>query len=177
MKKLSLLLVLFALLSFKAGVVFPTLTCTNLKDEAVKVPTDFAGKRTVIALMLSTRADKYMQKWAQPLYNSLVADGMGGMMGGNMYQARLCFVGAVKGLAKIALPEMIKKAKTEVDKKYHANFMYTDNELNELTKSLNITDKSIPHFIVLETDGSVLYQTQGEFTDDKLNDITGALLN
>ncbi|TAE79739.1 MAG: hypothetical protein EAY81_11020 [Bacteroidetes bacterium] len=177
MKNSYLLLLLLLLLSFKAGVIFPTLTCTNLKDELVKVPADLSGKRTVIALMLSTKADKHMQKWAQPLYNSLVANGMGGMMGGNMYNARLCFVGAVKGLAKIALPEMIKKAKTEVDKKYHGNFMYTDNDLDELTKSLNITDKSIPHFIVLETDGNILYQTQGEFTDDKLNDITGALLN
>jgi hypothetical protein len=55
--------------------------------------------------------------------------------------------------------------------------MYTDNDLDALTKALHITDKSIPHFIVLETDGNILYQTSGEFTDDKLNDITGALLN
>jgi hypothetical protein len=106
-----------------------------------------------------------------------MADGMGGMMSGNIYNANLCFVGAVKGLAKLALPEMIKKAKNQVDKKFHSNFMYTDTDMDDLIKALNITDKSIPYFIVVEKDGSIIYQTSGEYTEDKLNEITGALLN
>lgn len=159
------------------GSIFPTVTCTNLKDKQVVLPADVAGKRTVIALMLSTKADKYMQAWSQPLYNALMADGMGGMMGGNMYNANLCFVGAVKGLAKLALPEMIKKAKKEVDAKYHGNFMYTDTDMDALMKNLTITDKTIPHFVVINTDGKILFQTSGAYSDDKLNEITGALLN
>jgi hypothetical protein len=164
------------LCAFKTADQFPTISCVNLKDKKVTLPADVSGKRTVIALMLSVKADKYMQKWAQPLYNSLMADGMGGMMGGNMYNANLCFVGAVKGIAKLALPEMIKKARTEVDGKYHSNFMYTDGDIETLTKALNITDKSVPHFIVIETDGKILFQTSGEYSDAKLNDITGSLL-
>ncbi|MBP9186251.1 MAG: hypothetical protein KBE91_07720 [Bacteroidia bacterium] len=165
------------LFAFKQASNFPTITCTNLKDKQVILPTDVANKRTVIALMLSTKADKQMQKWSQPLYNSLMADGMGGMMSGNMYNANLCFVGAVKGLAKLALPEIIKKAKTEVDKKYHGTFMYTDTDLKELMSQLNITDKTVPHFIVIEKTGAIIYQTSGEYSKEKLDDITGALLN
>lgn len=180
MKKAAILFILLAaipvLFAFKTAGQFPTIVCTNLKDKQVSLPADVSGKRTVIALMLSTKADKQMQRWAQPLYNSLMADGMGGMMGGNMYNANLCFVGAVRGIAKIALPEMIKKAKKEVDTKYHANFMYTEGDLDALTKALNITDKSVPHFIVIETDGKILHQSSGEYSDAKLNDITGALL-
>jgi hypothetical protein len=171
------LAVLPLLMAFTAAKIFPSFTCTNLKDKQVTLPTDMASKRMVVALMLSTKADKHLQKWSQPLYNALMADGMGGMMGGNMYNANLCFVGAVKGLAKLALPEMIKRAKQEVDAKYHANFMYTDTDVNALMKSLSITDKDVPHFIVVETDGTILYQTSGEYTQDKLDDITGALLN
>jgi hypothetical protein len=44
-------------------------------------------------------------------------------------------------------------------------------------KTLNITDKSLPHFFVIEKDGNIIYQTSGTYSDDKLNDITGALLN
>lgn len=172
-----LLLGLPALFSFKHVVKFPIVTCINLNDKQVVLPSDVQNKRTVIALMFSTKADKYMQNWAQPLYNSLMADGAGGMMSGNMYNANLCFVGAVKGLAKLALPELIKKSKTQVDKKFHGNFMYTDTDLEPLMKALNITDKSLPHFVVIEKDGSIIYQTSGTYSDDKLNDITGALLN
>ena len=172
-----LVLGLPALFSFKHAAKFPSFTCINLNDKQVVLPTDVQNKRTVIALMFSTKADKYMQNWAHPLYNSLMADGAGGMMSGNMYNANLCFVGAVKGLAKLALPEMIKKSKTQVDKKFHGNFMYTDTDLDALMKALNITDKSLPHFFVIEKDGSIIYQTSGTYSDDKLNDITGALLN
>lgn len=180
MKKYIILVLAFALpalFSFTQANKFPSITCTNLKDKQVVLPTDMQNKRTVIALMLSAKADKYMQSWAQPLYNSLMADGMGGMMSGNMYNANLCFVGAVKGLAKLALPEMIKKAKNQVDKKFHGSFMYTDTDMDALMKALNITDKSLPHFIVVEKDGSIIYQTSGVYTEDKLNDITGSLLN
>lgn len=180
MKKSVILVALVAVVLSAYNVaapVFPKVTCTNLKDKQVVLPTDYAGKRTVVALMLSTKADKQMQKWAQPLYNALVADAAGGLMGGSIYNANLCFVGAVKGLAKLALPELIKKAKQEVNGKYHANFMYTDTDVNALMQSLSITDKDIPHFIVLESDGTVLHKESGEFNDDKLNEITGALLN
>jgi hypothetical protein len=81
-------------------------------------------------------------------------------MSGNMYNANLCFVGAVKGLAKLALPEMIKKAKNQVDKKFHGSFMYTDTDMDALMKALNITDKSLPHFIVVEKDGSIIYNAR-----------------
>lgn len=181
MKKVSFVLLLCMAavgFSFKANnTAFPTIQCTNLKDKTVNLPADFSNKRTVIALMMSTKADKHMQKWSKPLYNSLMADGVGGMMSGNIYNANLCFVGAVKGIAKIALPEMIKKAKTEVDPKFHDIFMYTEGDIDALKKALNITDTSLPYFIVLETDGKIISKVSGEFTDDKLNDITGALLD
>ena len=54
--------------------------------------------------------------------------------------------------------------------------MYTDGDMGELTNALSITDKSIPHFIVLEKDGTILHQASGAYSDEKLNDITGALL-
>lgn len=180
MRKLISLLLLsvVTLSSFSpTAEVFPTITCTNLKNKQVVLPTAYQGQRTVVALMLSAKADKQMQKWAQPLYNSLVADGMGGMMGGNMYQAKLCFVGVVKGLAKVALPELLKKAKQEVDAKYHEQFMYTDTELSPLIQRLGITNKEVPYFITLEKDGTILHIESGEYSDDKLNEITGSLLN
>jgi len=176
-KHTFLLLALLVFMSAQTQTrLFPKVSCTNLKDKTVELPADVAGKRTVIALMLSTKADKQMQKWVQPLYNALLADGMGGMMGGNIYNAQLCFVGAVKGLAKLALPEMIKKAKKEVDTKYHSQFMYTDSNTEDLIKQLNIGNTNEPFFIVLEKDGSVLFETSGAYSEDKMNSITDALL-
>ena len=177
LKTIAISLLMASSVFVQAQQIFPSITCTNLKDKTVNLPSDYAGKRTVIALMFSVKADKKMQNWAQPLYNSLVADAVGGMISGNIYNANLCFVGTVKGLAKLALPEMIKKAKKEVNNKYHDNFMYTDSAIDELLKTLSITDKDNPHFFVIETDGKILHHEFGDFSDNKLNEITGALLN
>ena len=176
MKILLTLLLIAGSLSVNES-VFPSISCTNLKDEVIQLPSAISGKRTVIAMMLSLKADKMMQKWNQPLYRALLADGAGGMMGGNMYNANLYFVGVVKGLQKLALPEIIKKAKKEVDVKYHPFFMYTNAEIDLLIKAIDIKNVDEPQFIVLETDGKILYKTSGEYSDDKLNDITGSLLN
>lgn len=177
MKKLIIIALLPLLYAFVAPRSFVPISCINLNNDTVNLPPQNGNKRTVIALMLSLRADKQMQTWTQPLYTSLVADGVGGMMSGNMYNAKLYFVGAVKGIAKLALPDMLKKARQEVNKKYYDCFAYTNTDVEALMQHLNITDKSIPHFFVVETDGTILYQASGEYNKDKLDEITGALLN
>lgn len=177
MKKIILVLAIAGIaLAVFAQSVFPTITCETLKDKKVTLPDDVKGKKTVVAVLLSTKADKQFQAWAQPLYNSLVAEGVGGLMGGRMYDANLCFVGMVRGLAKLALPEMKEKAKKNVDSKLHNNFMYCDSDVDAFTKTLNIKDKSEPYFFVLDKDGNIIYQTSGQYSDEKLNGLTEKLM-
>lgn len=179
MKKLLILLALAVatqLTHAQIGKVFPTLSCETLNDKKLVIPADTKGKRTVVCLAMSPKAEKTLRAWNNPLYNSLIGNGMGGLMGGRMYDANLCFVGMLKGVAKLGLNEAKKQSREKVEKKQHDIFMVSDDDVRALMKALNITDASEPHFFVLDADGKVLYHTYGEYQDKKLDAITEQLL-
>jgi hypothetical protein len=159
----------------QAQQLFPILHCETLSDKTVVIPTDILGKRSVICMAMSPKAEKELRAWNNPLYKALVADGMGGLMG-RMYDANLCFVGMLKGIAKLGLTEAKKQSKKEVEKKLHDNFMVSDDDVKMLMKTLGITDVKEPHFFVLDAEGKIIYHTQGEYSDQKLNEITERLL-
>ncbi|MES2559329.1 MAG: hypothetical protein V4590_06290 [Bacteroidota bacterium] len=176
MKKLLLVCILFYCLQSHAQQVFPTLTCETLADKKLVIPNDVKGKRSVVCLAMSPKAEKMLRVWNSPLYTALFAEGMGGLMGGRMYDANLCFVGMLKGIAKLGLVEAKKQSKKEVEKKLYPNFMVSDDDVNTLMKNLKITDVKEPHFFVLDAEGRVIYHTQGEYSEQKMNELTEKLL-
>ncbi len=176
MKKILMAAMVFATYITSAQQVFPQLNCETLSDKTVHIPQDVKGKSTVVCLAMSPKAEKALRAWNNPMYNALVANGMGGLMGGRMYDANLCFVGMLKGIAKLGLNETKKQAKQEVEKKLHDNFMVSDDDVKTLMQSLKISDVKEPHFFVLDADGKIVYHTQGEYTPAKLDEITEKLM-
>lgn len=176
MKLIVTIALLMASVVAHAQQVFPPLHCETLSDKNITIPTDVQGKKSVICLAMSPKAEKTLRGWNNPLYNALIAEGMGGLMGGRMYDANLCFVGMLKGIAKLGLNETKKQAKKEVEKKMHNNFMVSDDDVKALMSALNITDVKEPHFFVLDASGNIIYHTQGEYSIDKLNAITEKLM-
>jgi predicted transcriptional regulator len=82
----------------------------------------------------------------------------------------------LKGIAKLGLAEAKKQSKKEVEKKRYPNFMVSDDDVNALMKTLKIEDVKEPHFFVLDAEGKVVYHTQGEYSEQKMNEITERLL-
>ena len=97
-------------------------------------------------------------------------------MGGRMYDANLCFVGMIKGIAKLAKGEIMERSRKNIDKKLHDNFMITEQEVADFTKAADIKDKNEPQFFVLDKDGKIIYHTAGEYSDKKLNELTEKLM-
>lgn len=176
MKKIFFLLTSIAFFSVVSAQQFPTVPCETLNDQKVVIPKDVKGKKTVVAIAMSAKAEKALRAWNTPLYNSLIADGMGGLMGGRMYDANLCFVGMVRGIAKLATSEIKERTKKSTEKKLYDNFMITEQNVDEFVKVANVKDKSEPQFFVLDKDGNIIYHTSGDYSDAKLNAITEKLM-
>jgi hypothetical protein len=168
------LLLLFAITV--SAQTFPTIQGETLQDKQVSVPDYVKGKRAVIGIAFSLKADEALKKWSLPLYKQLMADGMGGMMSGNMYNANLCFVGMLRGIAKLGMGEMKSRSKKNVDAKLHHYFIVSDDDAEKVFSQLGIKEKSEPHFFVLDEAGNILFHTWGEYSDKKMDAITEALL-
>lgn len=156
--------------------MFPALHCETLADQKLNIPQDVQGKRSVVCLAMSPKAEKLLRSWNNPLYNALIAEGMGGLMGGRMYNANLCFVGMLKGIAKLGLNEAKNQSKKDIEKKLHSLFMISADDVTALMKTLQIDEVKEPHFYVLDEKGNILFHTSGEFSDAKLDQITEKLM-
>jgi hypothetical protein len=176
MFKTICLLLLWGGLSVHAQIVFPTLSCQTLSNKTIELPAGVAGKKTLVAMAFSPKAEKLLRQWNNPLYQALIADGIGGLMSGKMYNAHLYFVGMLKGIAKLGLQEVKKQSKKEIEKKLHDYFMVSDDNVTDLMKQLGVNDTSEPHFFILNEKGEIVYHTQGAYTDNKLNELTEKLL-
>jgi hypothetical protein len=177
MKKLFLSFIGLILLTGASAQQFPKVVCETMNDQKVVIPDDVKGKKTVVAIAMSAKAEKALRAWNTPLYNSLIAEGMGGLMGGRMYDANLCFVGMVRGIAKLATGEIKERTKKNTDKKLWDNFMITEQDVDEFIKVAQVKEKSEPQFFVLDKDGKIIYHTSGDYSDAKLNAITEQLMN
>lgn len=155
---------------------FPSLTGKTLSGKELHLPHDFKNKKAVIVIAASPKAEQSLKQWSQPLYNALIAEGMGGLMGARMYDAHLCFAGLVKGIAKLAFDQIIDKGRKKVDKKFHDLYFFSDQEVPEFLKAAEISHPEEPYFFVLDKDGKIIYRTSGAYSDDKLNAITEKLL-
>jgi hypothetical protein len=160
----------------QAQQTFPALNCETLSDKKVSIPQDVKGKITLVCLAMSPKAEKLLRAWNNPLYNTLIAEGMGGLMGSRMYDAHLCLVGMLKGMAKLGLNEAKKQSKKEIDKWQYDYFMVSNDDVKDLMKLLQISDVKEPHFFVLDANGTIKYHTQGEYSQTKLDEITEQLL-
>lgn len=178
MKKLifTLLISSSALFTRAQQQTFPDVVCETLSNKIIKLPADVKGKKTVVVIALSPKAEKELHAWSQPLYNALIAEGMGGLMGGRMYNANLCFVGMLKGVVKFASSEIIERSKKNIDKKLWDNYMITDKEVKAFMEAANISKTDEPQFFVLDKDGNIIYRTSGKYTDAKLNEIQEKLM-
>lgn len=156
---------------------FPAINGETVADKKTIVPADLAGKRAVIGIAFSLKADDALKKWSQPLYDQLIAGGMGGLMGGNMYNANICFVAMLRGVAKLGLGELKQRSQKNIDKKLHSYFVISDDDAQKIIETLKVSDKNEPYFFVVDEKGNILFSTSGAYSEKKMNQITDALLN
>jgi len=156
--------------------IFPTILAEDVNDKSISIPLHYEGKRTVIGIAFSLKANESLKKWANPLHKTLIAGSMGGLMGGNMYDANLGFVALLKGIAKIGKAEAKQRIKKETDPSLHSLFLFSESDANEIMNHLEIKNTSEPYFFVLDEKGKIITQVSGAYSEEKMTRITDALL-
>jgi hypothetical protein len=176
--KIGLLIVaIMAMLTYQIDGRFPSIRGETVDSKMVTVPDNLNGKRAVVGIAFSLKADESLKKWAQPLFNQLLGGNFGGMMTGNMYNANLCFVGMFKGVSKLGINDIKQKSKKNIDSKLHPYFVISEDDANSIINQLKIKEKGEPHFFVIDEKGIILNHVHGDYSESKMDEITGALLN
>lgn len=152
---------------------FPTLSGETASGKAITLPTK--GKPwTVIGLAYSQKASPLLEEWYEPAYLRFIAKH--GLMAGS-YEADVYFVPLFVGLNKTAYEPSMNKFRKSADPEIVDHVLFSKAELEPLKAALDLKEKDIPYFFVLDAEGRIVHREKGVFTDEKLESIEEVLLD
>lgn len=176
-KLLSAIICLFVgvILSAQTGSVFPNLEGESLAHGNVRIPRGIKGKHTLIGIALSKKSEDDLKGWFNPLYHHLIEGPAEGSLFAFNYDVNVYFIPMLTGAKRPAYKAVMKKVEKDVDKRLHPHVLFYQGTLKEYKKALNIDDKDEPYFYLLDKEGKIIYATQGEFTQPKMQKIIDQL--
>jgi hypothetical protein len=156
------------------GEPFPALTGETLEGKTITIPTDTKGKKTLIGMAYSQKAEDALVTWYEPVFDKFVAKV--GMFDKD-YDVNLYFIPMFIGLKQAAYEPTKKKLKEDNRKDLFPYILFYKGYLEPYDSKLKMSDKDAPYFFVLDKTGTVIYSTSGAFTEKKMEEIEEAVNN
>ena len=144
---------------------FPTITGETVNGTSITLPQDGQKKYTIIGLAYSPKASEALESWLEPAYMRFVAQY--GLFAGE-YDADLFFVPVFVGLNKTAYEPTIKKFRQSATPEVEEKVVFSKNDMEPIREALDLKEKDVPYFFVLDSSGKILHRDKGAFTEDKL---------
>lgn len=161
-----------AMLSFTIGNPFPSISGETLDNKTRSLPADCLGKKTIIGMAYSEKAQESMLTWYEPAFEKFVAK-VG--MFDYQYDVNLYFIPMFIGLKQSLYESTLKKLRAENRKDLYPYVIFYKGELEPYASTLNMKDKSLSYLFVLDEKGNIIHSVTGEFTEKKMEAIEAAL--
>lgn len=160
-------------LAANAQTKFPVLTGETASGQTITLPAK--GKPwTVIGLAYSQKASPLLEEWYEPAYLRFIAKH--GLMAGS-YEADVYFVPLFVGLNKTAYEPSMNKFRKSADPAIVDHVLFSKDDIEPLKAALDLKEKDIPYFFVLDATGLIVHREKGAFTDEKLESIEEVLMD
>lgn len=168
---------LFATSSLRAQVIgkaFPAMEAETVDDKKVALPTDVAGKYTLLGLAYSKKSEDELNSWFQPVFEKFIQKNKG-LFGAFGYDVNVYFVPMFTGVNAAATGTAKKKAVKNIDPNLLPYILFYKGELKTYKEALDFEKKDIPYFFVLDDSGKIIYATSGKYNAKKMDEIEGVL--
>lgn len=167
----ALLLFSTSMISYKS---FPTISCTDLKDNPVELPKAIKGKMSIVLLAASKKTEEDLQSWMLPIYNQFIADQSNNMFATEAYDVNTYFIPVFSGVAKAAANTIKKKLLNGLDPSLQAHVLVYKGSANKLFEDLSLNKKELA-VLVLDEKGTVVKKITGSYSDSKMEQIESFL--
>lgn len=155
-------------LGFAAVKSFPTLKGQTPNLEKVELPKDCMGKKTLIGVASGKQAQGDLEAWFEPIYLRFIK---GHGLFAQTYDINMYFVPMFVGANKAAYEPAMRKISKSSTPEVLQHLVFCKTKAKELEAMLGIKDRNKPYFFVLDEQGEIIHQTDGAFSDEKLEAI------
>ena len=148
--------------------IVPSFTGETLKNKTISIPEDTRGNYTFICFATSTKAQRELETWMDPVYNKFIAKT--GVMD-ELYDVNIYFIPVFRG-ADAAMMETVKRRFNEsAQEDVKGHVLFCKGDLSQVTEALGINDDHTPYFFLLNSEGKIIYQTSGIYSEEKFDAI------
>jgi len=176
MKKLTLTFaILFSITQFvnaQVGEAFPEMTGTSLTNDEVTVPAATQDKMTLVGIAFSQKAEDDLKTWFQPVWEQFIREeDPNALIPVMKPDVNVVFIPMFTGIKRGASRSAMKKMQEDVDQKLHPHVIVYSGKMGDYEDQLNMDDKELPYFYVVNKAGEIIYATSGRSSLKKLNEI------
>jgi hypothetical protein len=170
---LTLIAVVFSTIGLFAqkNQLFPELAGTTVDGKAVTLPVSCKGKYTLIGIAFSKKAEDDLVTWMDPMMNTFRPGTNKANVFIPEYDVNMYFIPMFTGLNKAAAATALKKAKESLDKRLHQHVVFYKGDMDNYKDPLQLKDKDVPYFFVLDPDGKIVLSLSGKYTEEKMEEI------
>jgi hypothetical protein len=154
------------------GKQFPTLDGETLESKEIQIPADTKGKLTLVGMAYSKKAEATLNTWYTPMYDKFVLKR--GIFD-SQYDVNLYFVPMYTGVKKVAYESTMKDLRESNRKDLFPYILFYKGELEPYVSELEMEEKNLPYFFLLDEEGNVVYATQGLYNESKMAKIEEVL--
>lgn len=152
---------------------FPQIVGETTEGNSVTLPDNSGSDYTIVALAYGKKAEPLLERWYGPAYSRFIAKN--GLFAAT-YHAELYLVPIFVGLNRSAYNGSMNRLRKEVDPEIARRVIFVKDDPRDLIRTLDMTDKDIPYFFVLDRNGKILQRVSGAFSVDQLDALEAPML-
>ena len=173
MRSILLTVALAVATTLSAQRTFPTIEGETVDGEKITLPKSDPKTFTIVGLAYSPKASDQLDEWLEPAYMRFVAKH--GLFAGE-YDADIYFMPVFAGTNKVLYEPSMKKFKKTASPEIVEHVLFAKSDLEMLRDELDMPEKEVPHFFILDRDGKIVYRIKGPYTLEKLEEMEEVLL-
>ena len=165
-----LILILSSLLvsHFAPAQTFPSISTEQPDGEKVVLPTDLNGKKSIVFLAFTERAEHILDDWYAPVY-TMFLDKTG--INSLVYDCNVKLVMMFTGAGQAASETIMTKIRENVDQEMNDYLLFYQGSFKEHMRTLDLKKKDDAYVLVLDESGKILLQESGKYSESKLDRI------
>jgi hypothetical protein len=146
---------------------FPPVTAANLDKRPMKLPQDFAGKRNLVLIAFQRQQQKDVDTWLREIKQFEAVDSA-------LRYYELPTMAGVNALTRWLIDNGMRSG-IHGREREHIITLYLDK--TPFRAALGLPDESRIYVLLLDSQGNVVWRTEGIFDETKANSLKGILLH
>ena len=153
---------------------FPKVSTVSLEGKQVDLPHANSSKLSVVGLAFSQKAQDDLNSWLNPIYTQFIdKSGFNSMV----YDVNVELLIAFTGTAKAARKKAEKKLNEATDKGFKSHVLLWSGDFDTFSDKLGLKSKKDFCLLVIDQTGKVYYQTDGRYTEKKMETLAAIVEN